>query len=125
MKKYLVTIEFRYKSKRIYEFGSRDNIQVNKTITIGVFEDFDSACAEGNRFLEGLEDNFSLVVYADGRVATKTANRFGSNGGSFGYRTLVSNSGYLKTPFDFYAKIKTLDFQSVGDSIKDILTDLD
>lgn len=118
MKKYLVTIEYRYISKRVYEFGSRDNIQVNKTITIGVFDDFDSACIEGNKALEALENNFKLNVYFDGRVASKTEHSFKKQ------NTLVTNIGYLQTPFQFYAKIETLDFQSVGDSIKELLNDL-
>lgn len=118
MQKYLVTIEFRYKSKRVYEFGSRDNIQVNKTITIGVFEDFDTACIEGNKALRVLENNFKLNVYFDGRVASGAEHSFKKQ------NTLVTNMGYLKTPFQFYAKIETLDFKSMEDSLKDLLNDL-
>ena len=101
MKKYLVTIEYRYTSKRTYESG--DNISSNKTITIGIFDDFNTACIEGNKALEVLESKFNMHTYPDGRTASK--ERFSKNGAPFGYpKTLVTNSTYLKTPFKFYAK---------------------
>lgn len=121
MKKYLVTIEFRYTSKREYQRGG--NMHIDKTITIGVFDDFKMACIEGNKALEVLESKFKLNIYSDGRTAPK--ERFSKNGGAFGYpKTLISNSGYLKTPFTFYAKITTLHYEDVAKAIEDVLKDL-
>ena len=121
MKKYLVTIEYRYTSKRTYESGG--NMHLNKTITIGVFDDFDTACVEGNKALEVLESKFSIHTYPDGRTAKK--ERFSKNGGCFGSKnTLVTDLAYLKTPFSFFAKITTLNFESVEDSVNEVLNDL-
>lgn len=121
MKKYLVNIEFKYNSKREYSHGG--NMYIEKTVTIGVFDTFDEACVEGNKTLELLETKFALNVYADGRTANK--ERFSKNGGAFGHpKTLIANLGYLKTPFDFYAKITTLDFEDVNESLTNVLNDI-
>ena len=121
MKKYLITIEYRYTSKRTYESGN--NITSNKTITIGIFDDFDTACIEGNKALEVLESKFNIHTYPDGRTAIK--ERFSKNGGCFGSKnTLVTDLAYLKTPFSFFAKITTLNFESVEDSVNEVLNDL-
>lgn len=113
MEKYLVAVEFRYT-------GKPDKIgctSYSKTLTIGVFESFDDAIEHGNKFLERLE----LVFILNGH----NKDRFGKTNGPFRSKTtLVSNLGYLKTPFEFYAKITTLNFADQGDFIAGILSEI-
>jgi hypothetical protein len=121
MKKYLVTIEFRYTSKR--EYSSGGNMYINKTITVGVYEYLETACIEGNKILEVLESRFKLHKFPQGHEAVK--ERFSKNGGCFGSaKNLITNSAYLKTPFSFYAKIDTLHYEDLGQTIDNVLTDL-
>lgn len=115
MEKYLVTIEFRYYG--IPE-GSGGFTSRNKKVTIGVYDTFDEACLNGNKLLENLESKFKLHVYPGGVKATK--ERFSKNGGCFGSsNTLVTNMAYLKTPFEFYAKIDTLKYIDINEAIHD------
>lgn len=121
MKKYLVTIEFRYTSKR--EYSSGGNMSVNKTITIGVYDDFDIAISEGNKQMEILESKFKIHTFPQGDEAKR--ERFSKNGGSFNSpKTLISNLAYLKTPFSFYAKIDILHYEDTAQTIEDVLKDL-
>lgn len=113
MKKYLVTIEFRYSDAPKNDYDSGHN---TKKITIGVFDDFDEAAAEGNKALEVFESKFKLNPH------TNRKERFTKNGGCFGNaNTLITNLGYLQTPFGFYAKIDTLNYLPVSESIEDVL----
>ena len=117
MEKYLVTIEFRYSDAPNFDtnFSSK-----NKTITIGVYDSFDEACINGNNLLETLESKFKIHTFPNGSEAKK--DRFSKNGGWFGSKnTLVTNLAYLKTPFEFYAKIETLKYDSIDESINDVL----
>ena len=52
MKKYLLTIEFRYSDAPKFEDGTTYQ---NKMVTIGVFDDYDTAVIEGNKALEIFE----------------------------------------------------------------------
>ena len=100
---YLVAIEFRYS-------GAPDSVGStyrNKTTTIGVFSDREQAYKEGNKALEHLETNFPLTP-------RKHKERFSSNGSVFGSpKHLITNTGYLATPFQFFAKITTLKLDSL------------
>lgn len=117
MEKYLLTIEFRYSCAPEFE---GDSTSKNKTVTIGVYDNFDDACISGNNILENLESKFSIHKFPDGREAKK--NRFSKNGGSFGSKNkLVTNLAYLKTPFEFYASITTLKYDSIDNSIDEVL----
>lgn len=117
--KYLLTIEFRYEDAPKYEEGGFEYI--NKIVTIGVYESFDDACINGNSLLEILESKFSIHTFPDGREAKK--ERFSKNGGCFGSKnTLVTDMAYLKTPFRFFAKIDTLKYSSISESIEDALS---
>lgn len=117
MEKYLVTIEFRYSDAPQTEDGSTSK---NKTVTIGVYDTFDDACTNGNNLLETLESKFELHEFPGGRKAPK--ERFSKNGGCFGSKnTLVTNLAYLKTPFEFYAKIQTLRYSGIDESINDVV----
>lgn len=114
MEKYLLTFEFRYSDAPKHD---DDYTNRNKTITIGVYDDFENACKEGNKNLEILEDNFKLNPNYNRK------ERFSKNGGCFGSKkNLITNLAYLKTPFEFYAKITTLRYDSIGDTI-DIVID--
>jgi len=117
MEKYLVLIEFRYSDAPKHEddFTSR-----TKNVTIGVYDDFDEACKYGNELMENLESKFPLHEFPDGRKAKK--KRFSKNGGCFGSKhDLITNLAYLKTPFEFYAKITTLRYGVIDDMITDVV----
>jgi hypothetical protein len=117
MEKYLVTIEFRYSDAPKTEDGFTSEI---KKVTIGVYDNFDEACLSGNSLLKKLESKFDIHTFPDGRKAKK--DEFSKNGGCFGGKnTLVTNLAYLKTPFAFYAKIETLKYDSIDESIDDVV----
>jgi hypothetical protein len=113
MTKELVTIEFRYRDKPKNEhFSGRET----KTITIGVFDTFDEAIIEGNKALEIFEKKFEL------NSAWNRKERFSKNGGCFGSANrLISELAYLRTPFSFFAKITTLHYNEVEESINGVL----
>lgn len=120
--KHLVTIEFRYTTKFINEYREIENKYKNKTITIGLFDTLEQAMEEGNKSLEVLESHFPLHTYPSGAKATK--NRFCKNY-IFGQpKKLVTNLAYLKTPFEFYAKIQTLYYTDTNDAILSVLSEL-
>lgn len=118
MKKYLVTIEFRYAIKAKTE-EEKDNY-VTKNITIGVFDQLDDAISKGNTQLEVFEKYFKL------NPNWNRKERFSKNGGCFGSaNTLVTPLAWLDNcPFDFYAKITTLNFADTEETIIGILKDL-
>lgn len=112
MIKELVTIEFRYRVVPEGAFGGNGN----KTITIGVFDTFDEAIVEGNKALEVFEKKFKL------NSTWNRKERFSKKGGVFGTAVrLITNSAYLRTPFDFYAKITKLDYEDVEQTIVNVL----
>ena len=111
MEKYLVTIEFRCNDLPC------DPI---KKGTGGVYDAFEDACIEGNKLMEDLEDKFPLHVFPGGRTAKR--ERFSKNGGCFGgKKNLITNLAYLKTPFDFYARITTLKYGDIDNIIDDVV----
>ncbi len=117
MTKELVTIEFRYHDKPKNEDFSGSE---TKTITIGVFDTLEEAIIEGNKALEVFEKHFQIHKFPNGSEAKK--DRFGKNNGCFGSATrLISPLAYLKTPFDFYAKITKLTYADVEQTILDVL----
>jgi len=117
MEQYLLTITFRYKDIPRNHLYSEHH---EKCITIGVYNDFDEACKNGNIVLEKLENKFPLHVFPSGEKAKK--ERFSKNGGPFGYKNdLVSNLAYLKTPFQFSAKIVTLKYDNIDNVVDDIV----
>ena len=118
MEKYLVRIEFRYSDAPETEDGTTSK---NKMVTIGVYDTFKDACQNGNNLLEVLESKFELHQFPDGRKVSK--ERFNKNGGCFGgKKTLVSSLAYLKTPFEFYAKIETLEYSPIDEVIEDVVS---
>lgn len=116
MERYLVTFEFKYNDAPIGNFsGYKD-----KTITIGVFNDFNDACHAGNEALMEMESQFKMHVFPSGAEAKK--ERFSEDGGCFNTKkTLISNLAYLNTPFSFYAKITTLKHDDLKETIKNII----
>lgn len=118
--KYLVTIEFRYRELSKQESAGD---YVSKTLTIGVYDTFEDACINGNKTLENLEGRFSTHVFPDGRTAKK--DRFSKNGGCFGRSVnIVTNLAYLKTPFEFYAKITTLNYAPFNETIDEVMNSI-
>lgn len=104
MKKYLVTFEFRHYSNLK---GGNDRI-----ITIGHFETIEEAIKEGNLALEKFSKFFK----------PKEKRWFSLNGGCFGLpNTLVANSEFEKVPFQVYAKITTLDYSDLENTIQDVI----
>ena len=121
MKKYLFTIEFRYYAKPKHEDNDRN--YRTKTITIGVYETIEESIIEGNKCLEQFEKRFKLHKFPNGNNANK--DRFSKNGGGFGsFNNLVTNLAYLKTPFDFYAKIDTLHYGDLNETITNVLAEI-
>lgn len=116
MEKYLVRIEFRYSDAP--ETEGRSTYK-NKMVTIGVYDTFEDACQNGNNLLKILESKFELHQFPDSRKASK--ERFSKNGGPFGSKNdSVTNLAYLKTPFNFYAKIETLKYSPIDEIIEDV-----
>lgn len=91
MKKYLVQVEFRYNIKTEDEEGL--SYQTKKT-AIAICETYEQAMQKGNEALEVFERHFKL----------KRKERFAYN------RNLITEIGYLQTPFCFFASIITLEF---------------
>ena len=117
MEKYLVTIEFRYSDAPKHE---DDYTSRSKTVTIGIYDDFDDACKYGNELMENLESKFQIHRFPDGTNAKK--DRFSKHGGCFGSKNvLITNLAYLKTPFEFYAKITTLKYDEINEAINSVV----
>lgn len=113
MTKELVTIEFRYND---IPKGEYDSGYISKTITIGVFDTFEEAIIEGNKALEIFEKHFKLNIHWNKK------ERFSKNGGCFGSsKRLITNLAYLVTPFEFYAKIETLKYDDVEQTILEVM----
>jgi len=109
MEKYLVTIEFRYSSPPTHE---NCDTYCEKKVTIGVFDEIQIACIEGNKQLEILEKHFEL------NPNYNTKDRLKPNV-NLGY-PIVAN-WYLKTPFEFFLKVETLHFESIEDTINNVV----
>lgn len=113
MEKYLLTIELRYT-----DFKNGDTRLGNNTTTIGVYDEAQEAYNAGNKVCELLESKYKLHKFPDGRDAVK--ERFSKNGGPFGQPNhLITNSAYLKTPFEFYLKITRLKYND----LEEVLTE--
>lgn len=108
---YLTTIEFRYNDAPKYDIG--DGVQhLTKTITLGVFETITEANTAGNKVLESLESKFNL---------NPNYNRKQRLGGDKFTKNLISNLGYIQTPFTFYLKITELKYDDVEEVITNVL----
>jgi hypothetical protein len=121
IKKYLVDIELRYNGPP--KNGNNHCSHTSKTITIAICNTFDEACVKGNELMEHLETRFKRHVFPSGLHAAK--ERFSKNGSCFGSpNTLITNGAYLKTPFQFFAQIKTLSFNSIDNKIDNAISDV-
>ena len=117
MQKYLVQIEFRYLYVPKNEMLSTNK---NKFVTIGVYDTFEQACENGNKLLETLESKFELHTFPSGIKATK--ERVSLNGGAYrSKKDLITDLAYLKTPFSFFAKITTLNYLDIDETINEVL----
>lgn len=105
MKKYLLKIEFRFKGSE-NSFGSTYRTKKN---TIGIYETIEEAIKESRSVCEALEDRFQLNKnYNTKQRLSKQTH-------------IMSNLGYIKTPFDFYLEIETLSYENINKSIDDIM----
>ena len=109
MEKYLVTIEFRYSSLPTHEYSGFSRI---KKVTIGVFDEIKIACIEGNKQLEIFEKHFQLNPNRKIRERLNPS-RIGG--------LLITDLGYLETPFEFFLKVETLHFESIEDTINNVV----
>tara|TARA_R110000765_G_scaffold5492_2_gene17214 strand:+ start:526 stop:924 length:399 start_codon:yes stop_codon:yes gene_type:complete len=117
MEKFLVTIEFRYNDVLRHKKGWT---QKTKKVTIGVYDNFDDACKEGNKLMENLESKFDLHIFPNGKGTAKR-ERFSRNDGCFGSKkNLITNLAYLKTPFQFFANITTLKYDVIDNVIEEV-----
>ena len=106
MNEYLVTIEFRYSDiPNSYGSTCRSN-----TITIGVYGTLEEAITEGNNSLEVFEKQFKL------NTAWNRKERFTKQ------VRLISELAYLQTPFNFFAKITTLQYSNLEEKINNVVT---
>ena len=110
MDKYLVTLEFRYNDAPT---GSRGYSSRITTVTVGVFDNIETACDEGNKQLEILEAKFELNPNWMVKERLSPRNR------------LVTNIAYLRTPFDFYAQVTTLRYLNTEETIENVLTSIE
>lgn len=108
MDKYLVTIEFRYSDAPANDSEYATTAKTT-VVTIGVFDSLDVACVEGNKQLAVLESKFKLNPHYNRR------ERFTPN------MRLITDLGYLQTPFSFFAKIDTLQYTEIGDAVDSVM----
>ena len=108
MEKYLVTIEFRYSDAPANDSEFATTAKTT-AVTIGVFDSLDVACVEGNKQLVILESMFKLNPHYNRRERFTPSMR------------LISDLGYLQTPFSFFAKIDTLRYTEIGDAVDSVL----
>jgi hypothetical protein len=85
---------------------------------------YEDACNAGNEFLRLLESRFPLHVFPDGNTKKERFGYYNAGGYQNKY-SIISNSGYLETPFTFYAKIQTIDFVELNEIDNIINTTLD
>jgi hypothetical protein len=111
VRSYLLTIEFRniHPPKGSYGFPYAYGC---KTVTIGIYDDIIDAYVKGNSLLDSIESKFGLYVSPNGEVATK--RRFNDR------CDFVTNLHHINTPFEFYAKITTLNYLDVDKTISNI-----
>jgi len=109
---YLTTINLRYHDAP--KPGNDNDQYIDKTITLGVFDTREEANEAGNKALEVFERYFKLNPNYNKR------ERFSSTGGLWGSpKDLISDLGYIKTPFAFYAKVTPLVYADVEQTILD------
>lgn len=104
MIKQLLTIEFRYLDEPKGEHGTTCN---SKTITIGIADTLEDAVIEGNKVLNILAEHFEV----------RPDDKFSTNG-FFGLPVrLVTNTCYPTKGVQYFAKIETLNFDSLNETI--------
>jgi len=106
MNKELLTIEFRYLDKPKSEHDCECK---NKTITIGIFDTLEEAISEGNKTLNVLSKTFE--VRSDDKF--KLNHLFGSP------KRLVTNCCYPTKGIQFFAKITTLKFDDLNETVNE------
>lgn len=105
--KRLVTIEFRYYDRPINEDFSGHNTY---TITVGVYDTLDEAIEHGNKAIELLSKYFE--VRSDDRFMKN--HLFGTP------NTLVTNCCYPTKNISYFAKITSLHYDNLLDTIQKV-----
>ena len=106
MTKELLTIRFDYRDKPI---SNQFTEWSNKTITIGIYDTLEEAIIDGNKAIEQLSKKFE--VRKDNYFSLK---------GSFGRTTrFVTNNLYPTKGISFSAKIQTLKFEDLSETIEE------
>ena len=105
---YLVQIEFSYK-----KIKNSEDYCVNDFVTIGVFNSEDEAIIKANKTLEELEKRFKLNPNYNRK------KRF-RRGGFY----IISNLGYIQTPFAFSITIKPLKYKSINNELDLMLKEI-
>lgn len=102
--KFLLTLELRYNNSPKDEESEYAQF-ISDIITIGIYDTKEYANLHGNFVLEILESKFSLNEF------WKRKERFNNK------EYLISDLGYLKTPFSFFLKITELKFSDLEERI--------
>jgi hypothetical protein len=109
MKKYILTVEFRYHDK---PKGEWDHEYPSKKITIGIYDSMDKAVLEGNTIMRALSKHFQV---RDGDWF-KMVHLFGHP------KTLCTNTCYPTKGIEYFAKIDTLVFDDLEATIAEAFT---
>lgn len=106
MTKELVTIEFRYTDKpnRDHDCGYK-----SKTITIGIFDTLAEAINEGNKVLSVLSKTFEV----------RSRDKFMFNHLFGSPKRLVTNVCYPTNGIQYFAKITSLKFDDLSETINE------
>lgn len=108
--KELLTVEFRYNSLNKYKDDYNSN---SNTITVGIYDTVEEAIKEGNKVLNNISHYFD-----DNKFTKNKVERFSLNGIFGNPKRLVSDLGVRHTTgVQMFAKIETLKFDSVEDSL--------
>ena len=105
MSQYLLTIEFIY-SDEANSYDSTDRVEKN---TVGVYWTIEEALKGADSICEALESRFPLNENYNTKQRLNKRLR------------LMSNLGYIRTPFDFYLKIETLTYKPIDKAIEDVI----
>jgi hypothetical protein len=101
MKKYQLTVTFRYRDVPTYEWGDGDK---TVTTTIDTYDTIEQAIDGGNMVLHEISRDLTL----------RDCDKFSLDGGGFGLpKLLVSNSFRTTKGVTFFAEIKELSYVDV------------
>jgi hypothetical protein len=110
MKKYLLTVEFRYHDK---PKGEWDSEYQSKKLTIGIYDTISEAMVEGNTAIGFLSKHFQV----------RPDDKFQENFLMGKYpKTLVTNCCYSTDRIQYFANIDTLHFDNIQQMVTEAFT---